>query len=396
MLLAGSMLALLAVLALLAPFLTRFGAPPDRSNPDDNEKSRPLPKGVWVPAAEELASRLTPADALKRADIAPDLLAAAGRGNPAGAPKELVAILADHKGPVQAVAMAPDSMVLASCAQGDPRIRWWNLGTGKLLRTLPALPQPPSALAFNPDGLTFAAASENSGEITLWDLEKGKQVGSLPPQGKTVAQLAYSIDSKFLAFRLVSGVTKLYEIGTKKLRTIEPAGAAGDGCVSFSPDNKTLATGGPDKILRLWDAETGKEQATLTGAEDVIRWVGFQPAGRSVAFSGAPQDHLIHHWGLAPRAEKPALSGHTSGVLSAAWRADGKMLVSAGLEDGTVRLWDPDANPPRCQTIVLFPPGQGSLRSIALTPEGRYLATGNSDGTISVLRLAPRGTVFAP
>jgi WD40 repeat protein len=146
--------------------------------------------------------------------------------------------------------------------------------------------------------------------------------------------------------------------------------------------------------LHLWDVETGKELAALTGHADVIRWAGFRPDGRSVAFGGGSQDRLIRHWGLAPQAAMPALRGHTGAVTACAWRADGKLLASASAEDGTVRLWDPDGNPPSSQAIVLFLPRQGAVQDIALSPEGRHLVAANSDGTISVLRLAKLGEVF--
>ncbi|MCI0459419.1 MAG: WD40 repeat domain-containing protein, partial [Gemmataceae bacterium] len=301
-----------------------------------------------------------------------------------------------HEGPVLAVAISPKGETLASSGAGaDKRIRLWDLARGRLVRTLPALPHAQVTLAFSPDGKTLASGSENSGAITFWDWQAGQETGALPAQGRTIAQLAFSPDGKHLAFRMAFGETKLYEIATRKMRIIDPGGLDGDGCVAFSPDGKTLATGGSDKVLRLWDVATGAERGPpLSGHEDAIRWAGFRPDGRSVAFCGTLQDRLIRHWELAPRAEKPALRGHTSGVLACAWRGDGKLLVSAGAKDGTVRLWDPDTNPPQFRTIALFPPGRGAIHSIALSPEGRHVVTGNGDGTIYVLRLAKVGEVL--
>jgi hypothetical protein len=44
--------------------------------------------------------------------------------------------------------------------------------------------------------------------------------------------------------------------------------------------------------------------------------------------------------------------------------------------------------------LRLYPPGTRWLLGVALTPEGRYLATANPDGTVYVLRLAKQGEVF--
>jgi WD40 repeat protein len=300
---------------------------------------------------------------------------------------------AGQGGKLLAVAVSPDGKTVAS-AGADTRIRLWDLATGQLARTLPGRTQPHVTLTFSPDGKTLASGSENNGEITFWDWQGGKETGALTGQGRKVPQLAYSPDGRFLALRTAFGETKLYDIATKKLRTIDPGGFEGDGCVAFSPDGKVLASGGSDRILHLWDVDTGKELAALTGHGDMIRWAGFRPNGQSVAFGGGSQDRLIRHWGLAPQAPLSALRGHTGGVTACAWRADGKLLASASGEDGTVRLWDPDGNPPSSQAIVLFLPRQGVIQDIALSPEGRHLLLANSDGTIWVLRLAKVGEVF--
>ena len=53
--------------------------------------------------------------------------------------------------------------------------------------------------------------------------------------------------------------------------------------VVFSPDGRTLASGGYDNILRLWDAETGQHKPALEGHTDYIRSVVFSPDGRTLS-----------------------------------------------------------------------------------------------------------------
>jgi WD40 repeat protein len=81
-------------------------------------------------------------------------------------------------------------------------------------------------------------------------------------------------------------------------------------------------------------------------------------------------------------------------VLSGAWRADGRLLITAGTTDGTVRLWDLSGKEPRSKALAVIPPDVEWLHGIALSPEGRHLAVCHPDGTVYILRLAKAGEVF--
>jgi len=67
--------------------------------------------------------------------------------------------------------------------------------------------------------------------------------------------------------------------------------------VSYSPDGKTLASGSYDKTVKLWDAATGKELATLKGHSGPVQSVAFSPDGKTLAT--ASDDKTIKLWDLA-------------------------------------------------------------------------------------------------
>jgi WD40 repeat protein len=106
--------------------------------------------------------------------------------------------------------------------------------------------------------------------------------------------------------------------------------------VAFSPDGKTLASGGDEKIVRLWDVQKKKQVGVLQHPGWVCS-VAFSPDGKLLA-SGS-WDHTVRLWDVGGQEQVAILRGHTGGVQAVAFSPDGKRLAS-GSGDGTVLLWE--------------------------------------------------------
>src|SRR5262249_55522033 len=76
---------------------------------------------------------------------------------------------------------------------------------------------------------------------------------------------------------------------------VRPEGK-GVGRVVFSPDGKRLATAGSDKVVRVWDVETGKELAALP-CPDRVAVVAFSLDGKSLA--AGSKDGSVRIWAVA-------------------------------------------------------------------------------------------------
>jgi WD40 repeat protein/serine/threonine protein kinase len=358
-------------------------APP---KPYDPGPPRKLPDPV------ELAKQPSPADALKRESIPAELLAKAGGGDPQKAPPELVAVFphSDQGGIV--AFLSPDGKYLVSAGE-DRTARVWDLATGKLLSTLSGHQGTIFSAAFSPklgkDGacqVVLATAGQHDRMVKLWDMGTGKEIRTLTGHTSDLRHVQISPDGRWLASSDADGTIRLWDPATgNPLRTLQ--GFHADfGDIAFSPDSRVLAAAGLDGRIRLWDPSSGWLLATLAGHSNKARALAFHPSGRLLASSG--EDTKIRLWDLATLREKRVLgTNFLAGTLC--WRADGGLLVADDEGDRAVRIWDVTTDPPRQQTLRHF-----GADSVALTPEGRYLATANPDRTVYILRLAGRGEMF--
>jgi WD40 repeat protein len=156
--------------------------------------------------------------------------------------------------------------------------------------------------------------------------------------------------------------------------------------VAFHPREPLFAAGFDDGTIRLWQLDQETPPVVLHRHRNAVHRLAFHPQKNLLASTGAAEDPTIRLWDLPTHQEMLWLQGHTGAVVSALWGEDGKTFLSAGAGDGTVRLWDMAASAPTAVVLPLQAPGIGLLHGIAATPDFRYLAAGNPDGTISILK----------
>jgi WD40 repeat protein len=247
----------------------------------------------------------------------------------------------DSQARAQQAVYSADSKLLATAVGKGGVVVLWEVPSGKQLQMLKGQSGPIFFMTFSPDGKLLATVDQNAKSARLWDTTAGTALPELGDKKQRVERVVIAPDSKsfFLVSDTASGVLwpsaeRDAKPVTLKLTSSDKAPNAYRAGVEYSPDGKTLATRAWDGTLKLWNAHTGQEQATLepAGIKKVkfppslfTPKLSFSPDGKSLIAQGAGPFPTVSLWDVATAAE--TLSGQSLQVralLDMTFSQDGK------------------------------------------------------------------------
>jgi WD40 repeat protein len=143
--------------------------------------------------------------------------------------------------------------------------------------------------------------------------------------------------------------------------------------LAYSPDGRSLAVGETVPNLRFWDIAT-RQETFWVRLPTVARGLAFTPDGATLAVMTGWAPTL---WDVAGQRERTRLHGHKALVYAMAMSPDGRALATGSL-DGTVKLWDIASGRER----AAFDWGLGKIYSLAFAPDGMRIAAGGHSGIV--------------
>jgi len=220
----------------------------------------------------------------------------------------------------------------------------------------------------------------------IWNLESNKVAATLSGHNGAVTAVAFPKKRKDLGWVLtgsgdrtikmwtlpnLEGVSEPVEV--KESKFARAAHEKDVNCVVVAPNDKLFATGGQDKVVKIWRLADCDLVGTCVGHRRGVMWVAFSPVEQVLA--SASGDKTVKLWNLKDHSCLKTFQGHEQSVSCVSFLSNGMQLLSAG-SDGLVKLW----NIRNTDCIATYEDHEDRIWSFDM--RGEHMCSAGSDGKI--------------
>ncbi len=307
---------------------------------------------------------------------------------------------------VNALAFTPDGKQIV--AGGHHELTVWDAATGKLTKRVRTRAERAYGLAFlAADKLVVAGGRPGQeGDVRVYDLTaKGKAeagvevldgvndkkvlLKQLLDADDSVLTLAVSADGKTVAAGGCDRAVRVWDLSggladAKVTQTVENHADWVLG-VALTADGKYLLTAGRDKTAKAWDLKLKESVTTFPEHQDVVYAVAARADGSAVSVGA---DKQLRAWKPGGEGKGKNAGGHSDHVLKVV--AGPKELLATASADKTVRLWTADTLAAGKTLAGL----SDFVYAVAFSPDGTLVAAGGYDGEVRVWKVSD-GSVAA-
>ena len=266
-------------------------------------------------------------------------------------------VLQGPESPVLALGMHGANLVTAIRADGSVQ-RSGAVGRWQLLRVIePADSDGPPvdrvlALAFSPDGQLLASSGgmpSRGGEMVLWKVADGAMLRQIiDPHSDVVYDVSFSFDGRYLASGGADKMAKVFELEDGRLTHTFEGHASHVLGVAWNRTGRTISTAGADDTVKVWDVPGNQQLQTIRGFSNQVMGLQYLGFGDdlAVAWRGGPV-RIVRENGKKVRD----FEGDTKNTCALALSGDGKLMAAGGL-DGILHIQVPETG----KLVVSFEP----------------------------------------
>eukprot|EP00117_Sycon_ciliatum_P012200 scpid11480/ scgid5446/ Uncharacterized WD repeat-containing protein alr2800 len=297
--------------------------------------------------------------------------------------------LTGHRWQLSDLEFNVDGTMLAS-ASWDKEVRVWDLFTLDTVCTLKDQHAVPITTLswFPPDGSLIATGSADC-TACLWSVESAEMLVCLKEHFGWVMDSSFSANGSALATASWDKTIRVWDPATGSLLTTLNGHTKGVYSCHFHPaaTSNVVCSASEDETVRIWDTrmQGNKPMRTLIGGhDDAVCCCRWSPDGKTIASGGA--DHRVTVWDSREGKVISQLREHSDAIKALAFHPstgpwEGKtMLASAG--DTACCFWDPAEMAERDLLFRHAVHGTKDVEALAFTPDGTVMATGGRDNEV--------------
>ena len=229
-----------------------------------------------------------------------------------------------------------------------------------------------------------ASLAHNGHVNTLTFIPNRLSSGELSRPAERPAERPADTDYSLLATGSGSGEIKLWDLASAELMTTIADRSGRIMSLATNADGTFIASGSSNGALKVWPVEaiaTQKSQTNLRGivlseVGTPINTLAFHPSDPNILVSGDQSGDLTV-WNIAKPERILTLASNTAPIMSLAMSPDGRYIAS-GSDDTIIRIWNLQTG-----RIVRMLSGHNAVVSdVAFSPNGKLLVSSSYDGSI--------------
>jgi WD40 repeat protein len=296
----------------------------------------------------------------------------------------LVRVLGRQRGGIASVDMSPNGLWLAT-AGWHRGVKIWQISDGTLVKSLKEQTDAASDVRFSPNGDRLCAGY-NGRSLALWRTGDWSLVWTRVAHDDRITRTEFSPSGDLVASASLDGTAKLFNAADgAPLHTFGVGTALF--ALAFSVDSTSLATGGQDGTIRLWDVASGSLVRQFADSGGEVVSLRYTHDGQ-VLISGGDIPSWIKEWNPADGTPIRTLTQFASTLNKVVYSPDSQLVATAALYDRRVDVfhaksgrrlyaWNTDAE----------------ASDVAISPNNQLVAMPGLNNTVVIRRLSDGETV---